>query len=182
MAITPFSDDMSIIGKLSTEPVLDGSLTEQQFKDRFDAGGKAIQTYINDTLLPSVAEKPMVPGLLKGDGMGGISAAEPGKDYQVPLVPGDITYSLLAEDVKSKLVMSAVSVDLPVEGWVDNAQTVAVAGVKVANHIVVTSAPASIILWGESQIRATEQAEGTVKFQCEDVPAAAVTANILIVG
>jgi len=182
MAITPFSDDMSIIGKLSTEPVLDGSLTEQQFKDRFDAGGKAIQTYINNTLLPSVAEKPMVPGILKGDGLGGISSAVAGTDYQAPLLAGDVTYSMMAEDVKSKLVLSAVAVALPVAGWADNAQTVSVAGVKATNHIVVTPAPASIILWGESQIRATEQAEGTVKFRCEDVPEAAVTANILIVG
>lgn len=52
MAITEFTDDLGIIAALDDEPNDTGGLTAAQLKAKFDEGPKAIQTYINDTLLP----------------------------------------------------------------------------------------------------------------------------------
>lgn len=185
MAITPFSDDMTIIGKLSDEPTLDGSLTAQQFKDRFDAGGKAIQTYINNTLVPAVMAKPDGVGLLKSD-TSGVSVAVAGADYQAPLGEKSISRSMLGDDVTAAalggIVPVAKTVILPASGWADNKNTVTVEGLTKTSNVIVTPAPESYLVWAESLIRAVTQADGSLTFQCEDVPADVVTANILIVG
>lgn len=56
MALTPFSTDMDIISKLADNPNNDNNLTAAQLKAKFDEGGKAIKTYINDTLLDEVGD------------------------------------------------------------------------------------------------------------------------------
>lgn len=73
---------------------------------------------------------------------------------------------------------------LTVAGWDSSAktQTVSVAGVTANSNIIVTPAPASYEAWGAAGIRATAQADGTVTFTCDTVPAEAITAQILIVG
>ena len=48
MAMTPYSGDTSIIGKLGTTPQERG-LTTQQFKDKFDEGLKAFVEWFNET-------------------------------------------------------------------------------------------------------------------------------------
>jgi len=48
MAMTPYSGDTSVIGKLGTTPQERG-LTTQQFKDKFDEGLKNFVTWFNET-------------------------------------------------------------------------------------------------------------------------------------
>lgn len=54
MAIKRFDKDMEIIGKLGINPGTDDGLTPEEIQDKFDEGGKAIQEFINDTLIPAV--------------------------------------------------------------------------------------------------------------------------------
>ena len=57
MAFTKFTKDMAIIAKLDDEPNDVGGLTAAQLKDKFDEGGKALQTYINETLTAEIDAK-----------------------------------------------------------------------------------------------------------------------------
>lgn len=52
--ITNFLKDMDIIAKLDDQPNDVGGLTAAELKAKFDEGGKAIQEYINGTLIPEV--------------------------------------------------------------------------------------------------------------------------------
>lgn len=52
--ITNFLKDMDIIAALDDQPNDVGGLTAAELKAKFDEGGKAIQSYINDTLIPEV--------------------------------------------------------------------------------------------------------------------------------
>lgn len=107
MAITLFSDDMDIIVKLSDRPITDDGLTADQFKARFDYAGKQIKDYLNNTLIPEVAEKPASAGIVKSDASGNFSAAVPGTDYQEPLTPGTDYEAPLDADQKRSITVSA---------------------------------------------------------------------------
>lgn len=54
MALTKFEKDMGIIAKLDDEPNDVGGLTSAELKAKFDEGGKALQKYLNDVLLPEL--------------------------------------------------------------------------------------------------------------------------------
>lgn len=54
MALKPFDMDMDIIAKLDDEPNDVGGLEAEELKAKFDEGGKAIQTYINEVLIPNI--------------------------------------------------------------------------------------------------------------------------------
>ena len=171
---------MKIIGNLTDAPVVDGSLTTQDFKDKFDEGGKAIKDYINNALVPNVAEKPAVSGLLKSNDKGEFLRAESGVDYQPPLGEKSVTKSMLAEDISYATPSSAVTVAL--SGWADNQVTVNVSGVNADNHIIVTPAPESYVVYAECMVRCTAQGSGTLTFACEDAPETEIKVNVLIVG
>lgn len=77
MALTQFTDDIAFISKLPDSVKGDSSLTKPVLKARFDAGGLAIQTYINEVLIPmldaglsanSTAESGRVSAELLRDG------------------------------------------------------------------------------------------------------------------
>ena len=54
MAIEKFSKNMAIIAALDDEPNDVGGMTSAELKNKFDEGGKAIQTYMNETLIPAL--------------------------------------------------------------------------------------------------------------------------------
>ena len=54
MALTQFEKDMGIIAKLDDEPNDVGGLTSAELKAKFDEGGEALQTYLNEILLPEL--------------------------------------------------------------------------------------------------------------------------------
>lgn len=181
MAFTQFTDDMNIIAKLSDSPNVDDGLTADQLKAKFDEAGKAIKNYINTVLLLEALERPTFAGLVRSNGRSLVEAVA-GTDYQAPIAEKEITRAMLADDITSKLISSVVSVELAVDKWAENAQTVDVAGVTASNHLMVSPAPEDFIVYCEAQIRATAQEDGKVTFKCEDVPAEAVTVLVLIVG
>lgn len=196
MAFTQFDKDMDIIARLSDSPNVDDGLTASQLKAKFDEGGKAVKEYINGTLLQEVAEKPRFTGVLKAEN-GVFSAAEAGKDYQLPMGNGSVTAEMIGNGVVTREKLSpevtaaalggavpsvAKTVTLAGGGWADKQQTVSVAGVAGDKHMVVTPAAASYVAYAESMVRCVSQAEGGLTFRCEDVPSMDLTVNILIVG
>lgn len=54
MAISEFSEDMDIIAALSDLPNATDGLSAAQLKAKFDEGGNAVKTYLNDTLVAGV--------------------------------------------------------------------------------------------------------------------------------
>lgn len=53
MALPHFEENMSIITVLPDEPTASGGMLTAAFKAEFDRGGKKLQTYINETLIPA---------------------------------------------------------------------------------------------------------------------------------
>ena len=54
MAIEKFNKNMAIIAALDDEPNDVGGMTSAELKNKFDEGGKALQAYMNDTLIPAL--------------------------------------------------------------------------------------------------------------------------------
>lgn len=79
-------------------------------------------------------------------------------------------------------VNKSVAVKLPANGWADNAQTVTVEGVTADAIVIVSAAPASREVYGESGVYCSAQSAGALTFTCEDTPGADVTANVVILA
>ena len=71
MAIEKFSKDMSIIAALDDEPNDVGGMTSAELKAKFDEGGKALQSFLNDTLLPKLEELGVERMVLLPENSGG---------------------------------------------------------------------------------------------------------------
>ncbi len=54
MALEKFNKNMAIIAALDDEPNDVGGMTSAELKNKFDEGGKAIQSYMNETLIPAL--------------------------------------------------------------------------------------------------------------------------------
>ena len=54
MALTKFTKDMAIISSLDDEPNDVGGLSAAELKAKFDEGGQAIKTFINEILLSEI--------------------------------------------------------------------------------------------------------------------------------
>lgn len=76
----------------------------------------------------------------------------------------------------------ALTVPLPVGGWVDGVQTVAVPAVGTDSLLIVSPAPDSFSAWNECSVRATAQGAGILTFEADTVPVTALTANVLVIG
>ena len=88
-----------------------------------------------------------------------------------------------AEEARANLgavAMSMTTATLTAGGWSANKQTVSVAGVSENSAIIVVSNPESFEQYNECAVRCVEQGNGTLAFECEEVPASDVTANVLI--
>lgn len=58
MPFERFLKNMEIIAQLDDEPNDVGGLTAGELKEKFDEAGQAVQTYLNDTLLPDLEAEP----------------------------------------------------------------------------------------------------------------------------
>ena len=76
----------------------------------------------------------------------------------------------------------ALSVSLPVSGWVNGAQTVAVPAVGADSLLIVSPAPDSFEEWNEASVHAVAQAAGTITFAADGTPGADLTANVIMMG
>lgn len=81
-------------------------------------------------------------------------------------------------------VANTAAVELTVAGWSNYQQTVSVDIATADNKVFVSPDPAddNYAAYTESGIRCIAQAEGTLTFQCEDVPSIAVTANVAVIA
>ena len=68
MAITKITKDMAIIAVLADLPNATDDLTPAQLKAKFDEGGSALKTYVNDTLIPAL--ESVVDGSSGADNVG----------------------------------------------------------------------------------------------------------------
>lgn len=75
--------------------------------------------------------------------------------------------------------LNAVTVSLTVEGWVNNAQTVAASNVTADNIVWVSPAPASFDAYGTAGIRGTAQADGTLTFTCTKIPTEVISVEVV---
>jgi len=66
------------------------------------------------------------------------------------------------------------------DDWSVNAVTKNVSGVTTTSILWVSPAPASYADYIDAEIRSTAQGAGTISFECETAPTAAVTVNIVI--
>lgn len=92
---------------------------------------------------------------------------------------GDVAGNLL-NLINTKVSLSAVSVTLPAAGWVENNQTVSVAGVTAANQVVATPSPSSHERYAEGMVRCSAQSDGELTFTCSETPTEALSVNVLI--
>lgn len=115
-----------------------------------------------------------------------VNSITPDGNGDVELSASDIgttTVNVSVQDeLNAKAEVSSASVTIATTDWSNGSCTKNVTGVTTANHIIVSPAPSSYLAYGEAQIRATAQGNGTVTFACESTPAASVTVNIMIVG
>ena len=143
----------SVNGQL---PDTDGAVTVKA-ENINTSSGKTVQAELEGKQ-PQIAST----GLLKGTGDGGVTAAIPGVDYQLPVKTATVTLS--------------------VSGWSANAQTVSVADVTADSIVVVAPAPASRKAYIEADVYCSAQGNGTLTFSCEAVPSAALTVNVQIIN
>lgn len=102
-------------------------------------------------------------------------------DNRLDTAESDITSLETAVSGKANASV-ARSVTIAVADWANKACTKSVSGVTTDNNFGVSPAPASFLAYGEAQIRATAQGNGTVSFACETVPTVAISVNVIIWG
>lgn len=75
--------------------------------------------------------------------------------------------------------LNAVTVALTVEGWVDNAQTVAASNVTANNIVWVSPVATSFDAYGKAGIRGTIQGDGTITFACTKTPTEEISVEVV---
>jgi hypothetical protein len=95
---------------------------------------------------------------------------------------GDLVVNGSASFTNGIANFKSVSVSLPVASWSSNSQTVTVSGVTATNTVVVSPAPASFGDYSTSVVHCTAQGSNSLTFTCSEVPAGALTVNVLIMN
>ena len=134
-----------------------------------DTGGALItksaaemRTLLDVPQSDSKQDKITVQGSVKGDGAGGVSAAQSGVDFALPA--------------------TLYTATLTVAGWSDKSQTVTVTGVTTTNNILVMPQKASSEDYYTAEVEAIVQATDSLTFACETVPTVALIVDIIILG
>lgn len=134
-----------------------------------DTGGALItksavemRTLLDVPQSDSKQDKITVQGIVKGDGAGGVSAAQSGVDFALPA--------------------TLYTATLTVAGWSDKSQTVTVTGVTTTNNILVMPQKASSEDYYTAEVEAIAQATDSLTFVCETVPTVALIVDIIILG
>ena len=92
------------------------------------------------------------------------------------LAEGAVSPDKLSAEAKSR----GITVVLTAAGWLENAQSVAVAGVTAVNNVLVAAAPASRTAYNDAEIYCSAQAEGSLSFSCGAAPDGDVSVNVVI--
>lgn len=122
MAITTLTGDFDIIAALDDEPNDTGGLTAAALKAKFDEAGNAVQTYVNDTLIPELDAEhlPYQYGV-----EGGQTIKEALDEAALGEIPdGSITALKLASDsvTTAKIVDENITTDKIADGAVTAAK------------------------------------------------------------
>lgn len=94
------------------------------------------------------------------------------------LPAGSISSAMIAANAVSR----SAAVTLTAAGWSGKKQTVTASGVTASNTLIVSPAPASFTAYAEAEVRCISQAANALTFQCETVPAAALTVNVTVIN
>ena len=134
-----------------------------------DTGGALItksaaemRTLLDVPQSDSKQDKITVQGIVKGDGAGGVSAAQSGVDFALPA--------------------TLYTATLTAAGWNNKSQTVSVTGVTTTNNILVMPQKASSEDYYTAEVEAIVQAPDSLTFACETVPTVALIVDIIILG
>lgn len=100
MSIQRFDKDMAIVSALDDEPNDVGGMTSAELKAKFDEGGKALKTFLNDVLIPTLEQLGVETTVqrLKDSGLkyirlnseGEFETSEDGNTWSRPPVPKDL--------------------------------------------------------------------------------------------
>lgn len=77
---------------------------------------------------------------------------------------------------------STLELTLTTAGWSSKQQSVTAMGVSTSNIVIVSPAPASYNDYCASGVYCYSQATNSLTFKCSEVPSAALTVNVLIIG
>jgi len=77
---------------------------------------------------------------------------------------------------------SAINISIATSAWSNKTAQVTATGVTATNTVIVSPAPASITAWGDASMKCTAQAANQLTFTCEEVPTAAISVNVVILG
>lgn len=123
MALTEFEKNMDIIAALDDEPNDVGGLSAAELKAKFDEGGKALQDYINNTLLPAldkagVERSVLLPLLNAGfkymrlNSDGALEVSTDGVTWQATASSGHLIYDAAGQQMpqRSRLKFGGASV------------------------------------------------------------------------
>lgn len=80
------------------------------------------------------------------------------------------------EFVKKK----SANVILPVSGWVNFSQSIAVDGVTEDSDVIVSPADSSYDAYCEAGVRCSGQADNALTFWCKEIPAEDLTVNVIM--
>lgn len=87
-----------------------------------------------------------------------------------------VEMALAAKQTKHR----AAVVTLTTGGWANNAQSVSCEGITAGNALIVASDPENYESYAKAGVYCAAQAAGSLTFRCKSVPAANLTANIMI--
>ncbi len=185
MAFIKLTDDLEIISKLPDEPNDLGGLTAAELKAEFDKAGKAVQTYINDVLLPSMEKDGAKDlGIIEVSGLSGAKTVQAALEKLVEAIEGVSVGTIPDESLgeiklkngavtNSKLAVSAVKRE--------NIAPAAVSGDKLAEGAVSQGKIASESV-GTAEIKnlsVTEEKIAPAAVSVEKISDGAVTAEKL---
>lgn len=99
-------------------------------------------------------------------------------DTRLNVALNNLNTSIGAKQEKHKLI----SVYLSSSNWSNMEQTVSASGVTANNTIILSSAPANHVAYGEAGIYCSAQGENTLTFTCSETPSTNLTVNVLIMN
>lgn len=191
--IPELEENVKIISQLGDNPNADNGLTPEELKAKFDAAAVILKDHlnlvvqrINDLLGTggSFFNGGTMLGVLNMNGFGLTNLPAPTAENDAVSKAYADAIKLIAEAAKDtaggKVSKTKATIALAADGWSDNIQTVTVAGVTADNDVFVSAAPASYVAYAESMIRCTAQGANSLAFTCEEIPASAVSVNVII--
>ena len=109
-----------------------------------------------------------------------ISATVAAPQDVVKSVNGELPDSAGAVVIPVGTALVKKSITLTAAGWVNDAQTVSIAGLLSDDDVLVAADPASYDDWNAAGVRAVSQAAGSITFECTATPSTDLAGNVVI--